>query len=91
VSFENKTSAKGEHYVWLEPSVVARLRVLRGPGKSYSDVILRVASSRDWILPDRSRRPRRLRTAEGRSLVGVMDDACSSLRGHQRRASASQA
>jgi hypothetical protein len=32
VSFENKTSAKGERYVWLEPGVVARLRVLRGPG-----------------------------------------------------------
>jgi hypothetical protein len=47
-----------------------------------------VASSRDWILPDRSRRPRSLRTAEGRSLVGVMHDARSSLRGHQRRASA---
>ena len=30
-----------------------------------------MASRRDWILRDRSRRPRSLRTAEGRSLVGV--------------------
>jgi hypothetical protein len=49
-----------------------------------------MASSRDWILPDRSQRPRSLRTAEGRSLVGVIHDARSSLRGHQGRASASQ-
>ena len=44
VSFENKTNAKGERYVWLEPAVVARLRALRGSGESYSDVILRVAA-----------------------------------------------
>ena len=44
VSFENKSNTKGERYVWLEPAVVARLRVLRGSGESYSDVILRVAA-----------------------------------------------
>jgi hypothetical protein len=43
VSFENKTNARGERCVWLEPAVVARLRALRGLGESYSDVILRVA------------------------------------------------
>jgi hypothetical protein len=31
VSFENKSNTKGERYVWLEPAVVARLRVLREP------------------------------------------------------------
>jgi hypothetical protein len=30
-SFENKSNTKGERYVWLEPAVVARLRVLREP------------------------------------------------------------
>src|SRR3984957_16265297 len=34
---------KGEHLIWLEPSVVDRLRSMRGPGESYSDVILRLA------------------------------------------------
>jgi hypothetical protein len=28
--------------VWLETSVVDRLRALRGPGESYSDVILKL-------------------------------------------------
>ena len=44
VSFENKTNTRGERYVWFEPSVVARLRAQRGPGESYSEVILRVAA-----------------------------------------------
>jgi hypothetical protein len=42
--FENKSNTKGERYVWLEPAVVARLRVLRGSGESHSDIILRVAA-----------------------------------------------
>jgi hypothetical protein len=29
--------------VWLDPKVVEHLRALRGPGESYSDVILRLA------------------------------------------------
>jgi hypothetical protein len=43
VGYENKVNAKGEHLIWLEPSVVDRLRSMRGPGESYSDVILRLA------------------------------------------------
>ena len=43
VSYENKTNKKGEHYVWLAPKVVEHLKALRGPGESYSDVILRLA------------------------------------------------
>jgi hypothetical protein len=31
--------------VWLDPCVLARLRFLRGPGESYSDVILRLAAA----------------------------------------------
>ena len=38
VSFEGKPGANGERQIWLEPAVVNRLRALRGPGDSYSDV-----------------------------------------------------
>jgi hypothetical protein len=44
VSFENAT--QGERIVWLEPRVVDRLRHLRGPGESYSDVILKLAAEK---------------------------------------------
>jgi hypothetical protein len=33
--FENKTNAKGERYVWLEPAVVARLK---GPARSWREL-----------------------------------------------------
>jgi hypothetical protein len=32
-----------ERQIWLEPRFVDRLRAMRGPGESYSDVILRLA------------------------------------------------
>jgi len=38
-----RPNEKGERWIWLDPSVVDRLRYLRGPGESYSDVILRLA------------------------------------------------
>jgi hypothetical protein len=44
VGYENQVNEHGERCVWLEPNVVNRLRSLRGPGESYSDVILRMAS-----------------------------------------------
>jgi hypothetical protein len=31
--------------MWLDHAVVARLRAMRGPGESYSDVILRIAAN----------------------------------------------
>ena len=43
VGYENATNEKGERLIWLDPGVVDRLRAMRGPGESYSDVILRVA------------------------------------------------
>jgi hypothetical protein len=45
VGFENASNENGERLIWLEPGVVDRLRALRGPGDSYSDVILALASS----------------------------------------------
>jgi len=43
VGYENKVNEKGERLIWLEPSTVDRLRAMRGPGESYSDVVLRLA------------------------------------------------
>ena len=43
VGYENKVNEKGERLIWLDPSMVDRLRSLGGPGESYSDVILRLA------------------------------------------------
>jgi hypothetical protein len=41
VGFEPEANERGERLIWLEPNVVDRLRFLRGPGESFSDVILR--------------------------------------------------
>jgi hypothetical protein len=35
----------GSSPIWLDPRIVAKLKALRGPGKSYSDVILRMAKA----------------------------------------------
>jgi len=44
VSYENASNEKGERYVWLDRKVVEHLRTLRGPGESFSDVILRLVA-----------------------------------------------
>jgi hypothetical protein len=41
--FERDPNGDGEHQIWLARSVVDRLAAMRGPGESYSDVILRLA------------------------------------------------
>jgi hypothetical protein len=38
--------AKGERMAWLDPAIVSRLRATRGPGESYSEVILWLATMR---------------------------------------------
>jgi hypothetical protein len=45
VGYENKTDEQGNRLVWLDRAVVDRLRSLRRPGESYSDVILRLAAA----------------------------------------------
>ena len=52
VGYENETNEKGERYVWLDQGVVNRLRAMRGPGESYSDVIIRLqrSASRERVL-----------------------------------------
>ena len=44
VGYENANNEQGERLVWLDRPVVDRLRALRGPGESYSDVILKLAA-----------------------------------------------
>jgi hypothetical protein len=41
VGFERELDAKGERMIWVEAAVAERLRLMRGRGESYSDVILR--------------------------------------------------
>jgi hypothetical protein len=45
VGYEAEVGANGERLIWLLAAVVDRLRVLRGPDDSYSDVILRLAGN----------------------------------------------
>ena len=44
VNYDAAINAKDERLVWPEPRVIDRLRHLRGPGESYSDVIIRQAA-----------------------------------------------
>jgi hypothetical protein len=45
VGFENKRDANGDWFIWLDHATLSGLNHLRGPGESYSDVILRVAAT----------------------------------------------
>jgi hypothetical protein len=55
VGYENETNEKGERLIWLDHGVVSRLRAMRGPGESYSDVIIRLAAAAggkiEWVKP----------------------------------------
>jgi hypothetical protein len=43
VGYENEINERGEKLIWLGRAVVARLRAVRGPGESWSDIIMRIA------------------------------------------------
>jgi hypothetical protein len=45
VGYENKVNERGERLIWLDRAVVDRLRAIRGPGESFSDVILRFVAA----------------------------------------------
>ena len=51
VGYENATNERGERHLRLEPHVVAKLKYLRGPGESYSDVIIRLADHSERAKP----------------------------------------
>jgi hypothetical protein len=40
---EPERAQDGSVLIWLDPGIMAKLKALRGPGESYSDVILQVA------------------------------------------------
>jgi hypothetical protein len=44
VAYEPETNAKGERPIWLERKWADKLGAMRGPGESYSDVIVRLAA-----------------------------------------------
>jgi hypothetical protein len=44
VGYEAQRTEKGEVFVWLEERWLNKLRALRGPGESHSEVILRLAA-----------------------------------------------
>jgi hypothetical protein len=44
IGFEREPAGDGERQIWLEPHILNKLRHLRGPGESYSGVILRLAA-----------------------------------------------
>jgi hypothetical protein len=45
VGVEARRASNGDYFIWLDPRFVDRLRAMRGPGESYSDVILRLAEA----------------------------------------------
>ena len=45
VGYENEINERGERLIWLDLLVLNRLRAMRAPGESYSDVILRSAEA----------------------------------------------
>jgi hypothetical protein len=44
VGVEPRPNEKGEREIWLDDGALNRLRLMRDPGESYSDVILRLAA-----------------------------------------------
>ncbi len=44
VGYKNELNERGERLIWLDWLVLNRLRAMRGPGESYSDVILRIVA-----------------------------------------------
>jgi hypothetical protein len=43
VGYEANPSSDGGVFLWLEKHAVVQLDLMRGPGESYSDVIIRLA------------------------------------------------
>jgi hypothetical protein len=56
VMYEAKATSDGERFIWVEKHAVVQLDLMRGPGESYSDAILRLAEIE-------AARPRRRRSS----------------------------
>jgi hypothetical protein len=49
--FERAPNTKGERAVWLEDAMADRLTAMRGPGETYSDIILRLVGIEGACAP----------------------------------------
>jgi hypothetical protein len=47
VGYEAESDAKGERLIWIDDRQADKLGAMRGPGESYSDVILLIAGQGD--------------------------------------------
>jgi hypothetical protein len=54
VAVEPYYNERGERVIWLEAAMVDQLGAMRGPGESYSDVILRIAGRDDAGCDERA-------------------------------------
>jgi hypothetical protein len=44
VGYEAEPDAEGEMHIWIDDRQADRLAAMRGPGESYSEVVLRLAA-----------------------------------------------
>ena len=79
VGYEAQFDEKGERLIWLESHVLNKLRFLRGPGESYSDVILRIAKQEVWRVTDEP--PPRPYLREWREARGMTQQALADAAG----------
>jgi hypothetical protein len=45
VAYEANADQRGEQLIWIDDRQADKLAAMRGPGESYSDVILRMATT----------------------------------------------
>jgi hypothetical protein len=46
VAYEVETNAEGKRLIWIERMWADKLGAMRGPGESYSDVIIRLVKTK---------------------------------------------
>jgi hypothetical protein len=47
VGVDEQRAPNGDYFIWLDRTVVDRLRAVRGPGENYSDVVIRLCVGPD--------------------------------------------
>jgi hypothetical protein len=57
VAVEPERDEDGSVHIWLDPGILARLKPLRGPGESYSDMTILRALKGDRASVSASKRP----------------------------------
>ena len=54
VGYEAEPDAQGDMHIWIDDRQADKLGAMRGPGESYSDVILRIAGRGDAGCDERA-------------------------------------